>query len=98
MANKRARDSSIRINFRLNPDRPKERVILEFLRKYSEHYEASRIIKQALYDMATGKTWISVPTAALPDTEEESEVQTQPDRRASEVLDEISAGLGDWLQ
>jgi len=47
-------DDAIRFNFRLNPRRPKERVILEFLRDHAENYDASRIIKQALYEMATG--------------------------------------------
>ncbi len=88
-------DDSIRFNFRLNPRRPKERVILEFLRDHAENYDASRIIKQALYEMVTGRSWITdqplrTAAAALEDA-------VPVPVRQDHLLDDMLQGLEDWM-
>ncbi len=88
-------DDSIRFNFRLNPRRPKERIILEFLRDHAENYDASRIIKQALYELATGRSWITdqpLRAAML----EEAAASPAPIRQ-DHLLDEMLQGLEDWM-
>src|SRR5512133_2540945 len=86
-----------RFNFRLNPRRPKERVILEFLRDHAENYDASRIIKQALYEMATGRSWVTDQpmraAIAMPEDEAASSMPIQQDH----LLDEMLQGLEDWM-
>ncbi len=100
MAVRGKRDSeadTIRFNFRLNPRRPKERIILEFLRDHAENYDASRIIKQALYEMATGRSWITEQPlraqTAMPEEEDTSPAPIQQDH----LLDEMLQGLEDWM-
>ncbi len=92
-----ADDDAIRFNFRVNPRRPKERVILEFLRDHAENYDASRIIKQALYEMATGRSWITDQplqmAATMPAEDPVSPVPMQRD----DLLDEMLQGLEDWM-
>lgn len=90
----KADDESIRINFRLNPRRPKERVILEFLRQHAENYDASRIIKQALYEMATGRSWVNGQAAQR--VSDEEDVPPPIDDHANKVMDDILSGLDDW--
>src|SRR5258708_32576598 len=86
-------DESMRINFRLNPRRPKEKLILEFLRQHTENYDASRIIKQALYEMATGRSWVNGQVAQR--VSDEDNVPPINDH-ADEVMDNILSGLDDW--
>ncbi len=88
---------TIRFNFRLNPRRPKERLILEFLRDHAENYDASRIIKQALYEMATGRSWIAdQPLRAAVAVLEDVEDPPAPVRQ-DHLLDEMLQGLEDWM-
>src|SRR5512142_286979 len=90
-------DDAIRFNFRLNPRRPKERVILEFLRDHAENYDASRIIKQAPYELATGRSWITdQPLRAILDTSEGEEVSHAPIQQ-DHLLDDMLQGLEDWM-
>ena len=87
-------DESIRINFRLNPRRPKERIILEFLRQHAENYDASRVIKQALYEMATGRSWVN--GQATQKTFDEDDALIPVNSHDDEVMDDILSGLDDW--
>ena len=90
-------DDAIRFNFRLNPRRPKERIILEFLRDHAENYDASRIIKQALYEMATGRSWITEqPLRAQTAMLEEEDTSPAPIQQ-DHLLDEMLQGLEDWM-
>ena len=94
-ARSKAKDEAVHINFRLNPRRPKERIILEFLRQHTENYDASRVIKQALYEMATGRSWIN---GQMVQAVSENDNMTQiSGGNADRVLDDIVAGLDDWL-
>jgi len=95
MAHSKSDPDGVRINFRLNPQRPKERIILEFLRRHAENYDASRIIKQMLYEVATGRSWLTdqpIQTVVY------NEVSLPPaqNEKNDEVLDDIMAGLDDW--
>ncbi len=100
MAVRGKRDSeadTIRFNFRLNPRRPKERIILEFLRDHAENYDASRIIKQALYEMATGRSWITEqPLRVLTGVSEEEDASPAPIQQ-DHLVDELLQGLEDWM-
>ncbi len=88
---------TVRFNFRLNPRRPKERVILEFLRDHAENYDASRIIKQALYEMATGRSWVTdQPLQAAVVMPEEAALSPAPIHQ-DHLLDEMLQGLEDWM-
>ncbi len=93
---RQVQDDGVRFNFRLNPRRPKERIILEFLRNHAENYDASRIIKQALYEMATGRSWLNEqpikPAAMLDD-----ETEFTPAARNDQLLNDMLAGLDDWM-
>ncbi len=90
-------DDAIRFNFRLNPRRPKERVILEFLRDHAENYDASRIIKQALYELATGRSWITdQPLRTIVETSEE-EAESHAPIQQDHLLDDMLQGLEDWM-
>ncbi len=88
-------DDAIRFNFRLNPRRPKERIILEFLRDHAENYDASRIIKQALYELATGRSWLNDEPLRTMLPEEANEAAPVPVRQ-DHLLDEMLQGLEDW--
>ncbi len=89
--------NAIRFNFRLNPRRPKERVILEFLRDHAENYDASRIIKQALYEMATGRSWITdQPLQVVAAVSEEAAPSPVPIHH-DHLLDDMLQGLEDWM-
>ncbi len=93
--------NAIRFNFRLNPRRPKERVILEFLRDHAENYDASRIIKQALYEMATGRSWVTdqpLRTAIVTGDAEEPALAPIQQVRQDHLLDEMLQGLEDWMR
>ena len=87
-------DESMRINFRLNPQRPKEKLILEFLRQHTENYDASRIIKQALYELATGRSWVTGQVAQK--TVDDEAVPAPINDHDNEVMDDILAGLEEW--
>jgi hypothetical protein len=93
-------DESVRINFRLNPKRSKERVILEFLRQHADNYDASRIIKQALYELATGRSWVTgerlTPTAKQ--QEDDWEASTGSAQDNDQMLNDILSGLEDWTK
>jgi hypothetical protein len=75
---------AIRFNFRLNPRHPKEEIILDFLHKHAENYDASRIVKQALYEMATGRSWIT-------------DEPLKPSNRRDRVQDDMILALEDWM-
>ncbi len=95
-ARSRQEDDSIRFNFRLNPRRPKERIILEFLRDHAENYDASRIIKQALYELATGRSWITDQPLRAAVAMSDEEISPAPIRQ-DHLLDEMLQGLEDWM-
>jgi hypothetical protein len=90
-------DESVRINFRLNPKRPKERVILEFLRQHADNYDASRIIKQALYELATGNSWVTGESLRVTvKRDEEAPATAAPIQEPDTLLNDILSGLDDW--
>ncbi|MCC7451975.1 MAG: hypothetical protein IT324_31510 [Anaerolineae bacterium] len=92
-------DESVRINFRLNPRRPKERVILEFLRQHADNYDASRVIKQALYELATGRDWLTnEPLRIREPLPEDRQQPSLPAPETDYLLDEILSGLDEWSQ
>lgn len=87
---------SIRINFRLNPRRPKERIILEFLRGHAENYDASRVIKQTLYEAATGRSWVNDQPITSAVTNDFIPAEFSDDD-TDQVIDDILSGIDDWL-
>ncbi len=89
-------DDAMRINFRLNPRRPKERIILEFLKRHAENYDASRVIKQTLYEAATGRSWLTGQPITSTTTNNFIPAEL-PDTDADQVIDDILSGIDDWL-
>lgn len=89
-------DDSIRINFRLNPRRPKERVILEFLKRHAENYDASRVIKQTLYEAATGRSWLTDQSITRTTTNDFIPTESS-NTNADQMIDDIISGIDDWL-
>ncbi len=83
----------MRVSFRLNPERPKERVILDFLQEHAGNYDASRMIKQALYEMVTGLSWVTGQPLQRQAAEEEPAARIAV---RDSLLDDIMAGLNDW--
>ena len=90
----KVKDESVRVNFRLNPERPKERVILDFLQGHARNYDASRMIKQALYEMVTGLSWATGQPLQRRAADEEPEAPKINPRDG--LLDDILAGLNEW--
>ncbi len=86
----------MRINFRLNPRRPKERIILEFLKRHAENYDASRVIKQTLYEAATGRSWLNDQPITRGSADEFITPEL-PERDNEHVIDDILSGIDDWL-
>jgi hypothetical protein len=87
------KDESVRISFRLNPERPKERVVLDFLQEHTGNYDASRMIKQALYEMVTGLSWVT----GQPLQRQVADEEPMPKIKARDtLLDDIMAGLNEW--
>ncbi len=90
----KVKDESVRVNFRLNPERPKERVILDFLQGHARNYDASRMIKQALYEMVTGLSWATGQPLQRRAADDEPEAPKINPRDG--LLDDILAGLNEW--
>ncbi len=88
-------DDAVRFNFRLNPRRPREKVILDFLRQHTEQYDASRVIKQALYELATNRSWLTGQPIVQFDPLPEAVPVVKPNEQ---LLNDIVSGLEDWLQ
>lgn len=86
-----------RINFRLNPDRPKEQVILSFLQHHLANYSASSMIKAMLYEKATGRSWVTDRPLAQELPSEYFYAEPPKPTVDEAVLDDIIAGLDDWM-
>jgi hypothetical protein len=88
-----------KFNFRLNLSNPKERLIWNFLQDQVNHRDASRTIKQLLYESLTGLSWATnqplqpVRQIATPHSPAASEPQALYNE---EDLDNLDTGLGDW--
>jgi hypothetical protein len=87
-----------KFNFRLNLSNPKERVIWQFLQSHASSRDASRAIKQVLYEAATGLSWMTnqplrSATAQMPMPVEE----TAKPLFIEEDLEDLEAGLDSWL-
>ncbi|HLY28473.1 MAG TPA: hypothetical protein VKQ72_19150 [Aggregatilineales bacterium] len=88
-----------RIVFRLNPNRPQEKVILEYLAQQSGAYQASASIKRALYEKVTGLDWdTNRPLAPAPVAVTEPVKVRKPadDEKKKKQIADIMAGLDDW--
>lgn len=95
-ANKRTPiDDAVRFNFRLNPRRPKEKIVIDFLREHTANYDASGVIKQALYELATRRSWITGQPLHQYEPMPETPALVKPQDR---LLDDMLAGLSDWMQ
>ncbi len=87
-----------KFNFRLNLSNPKDRVIWQFLQSHASSRDASRTIKQVLYEAATGVSWIT--NQPLRSAAVQAPVPVQETAKPlfiEEDMEDLETGLDNWL-